>query len=87
MAVNYITTSNVRNVGGKAVNDGLSLGDGILSKVSLYGVTPVIQRALAAQATSLVGTASSADVTTGVKAAIIEIMDTLAAVGIWKGAA
>ncbi len=87
MAVNYITTSNERNVGGKALNDGVSLGDGILSKVSLYGVTPVIQRALAAQATSLVGTASSTDVTTDVKAAIIEIMDTLAAVGVWKGAA
>lgn len=87
MAVNYITTSNERNVGGKALNDGVSLGDGILSKVSLYGVTPIVQRALAAQATSLVGTASSTDITTGVKAAIIEIMDTLAAVGAWKGAA
>jgi hypothetical protein len=87
MAVNYITTSNERNVGGKALNDGVSLGDGILSKVSLYGVTPVIQRAATAQGTTIVGTASSTDITTGVKAAIIEIMDTLAAVGIWKGLA
>lgn len=84
---NNVQTSNVRNLGGKALNDGVTLGDSILSKASMYGVTPVIQRALAAQATSLVGTASSTDVTTGLKAAVIEIMDTLAAVGIWKGAA
>lgn len=56
-------------------------------KVSLYGVTPIVQRAAAAQATSLVGTASSTDITTGVKAAIIEIMDTLEAIGAWNGAA
>ena len=44
-------------------------------------------RAAAAQATSLVGTASSADVTSDLKAAVIEIMDTLKAVGLWKGSA
>ncbi len=56
-------------------------------KVGFYGTTPVTQRSGAAQATSLVGTASSADVTTDLKAAVIEIMNTLQAVGLWKGGA
>lgn len=57
------------------------------SKVGFYGATPITQRAGAAQATSLVGTASSADVTSNMKAALIEVMNTLTALGIWKGAA
>lgn len=67
--------------------DGINLGAGITNKVGFYGTTPVAQRALAAQATSLVGTASSTAIDTLTKAAIIEIMNTLAALGIWKGAA
>lgn len=65
--------------------NGVSLGKAITDKVSLYGVTPIVQRSGAAQATSLVGTASSTAVNTDLKAAIIEIMNTLTAVGIWKG--
>ena len=56
-------------------------------KVGFYGTTPIIRRSGAAQATSAVGTASSADVTTDLKAAVIEIMNTLQAVGLWKGGA
>lgn len=67
--------------------DGCQVGGDTADKLAFYGTTPVSQRAGAAQATSLVGTASSADVTTGLKAAVIEIMDTLQALGIWKGAA
>lgn len=67
--------------------DGVTVGQSITDPVSLYGVTPIAQRAGAAQATSLVGTASSTDVDTATKAAIIEIMNTLTALGIWKGAA
>ena len=55
--------------------------------VGFYGTTPVTQRSSAAQATSAVGTASSTDVTTALKAAVIEIMNTLQAVGLWKGGA
>jgi hypothetical protein len=55
--------------------------------VGFYGTAPVTQRSSAAQATSAVGTASSADVTTALKAAVIEIMNTLQAVGLWKGGA
>ena len=67
--------------------DGQSLGQSATDKVSLYGVAPVAQRAGAAQATSLVGTASSTAVDTNLKAAVIEIMNTLAALGAWKGSA
>lgn len=65
--------------------DGTKLGQGATDKIGLYGVTPIVQRSGAAQATSLVGTASSADVDTATKAAIIEIMNTLTAIGAWKG--
>lgn len=63
------------------------IGDTTSSLVGFYGTAPIAQRSLAAQATSLVGTASSSDVTSDLKAAIIEIMNTLAALGIWKGSA
>jgi hypothetical protein len=52
-----------------------------------YGTTPISQRSGAAQATSLVGTASSTDVTSNMKAALIEVMNTLAALGLWRGSA
>ena len=67
--------------------DGTSLGQSTSDLISLYGVTPISQRAGAAQATSLVGTASSADVNSDFKAAVIEIMNTMVALGIWKGSA
>ena len=66
-------------------DDGITLGNSTTDKVSLYGVTPIVQRT-AAVATSAVGTATSADVTTALKAAVIDIMNTLEAVGIWKAA-
>ena len=67
--------------------DGQSYGQSTTDKLALYGVAPVAQRAGAAQATSLVGTASSTAVNTDLKAAIIEIMNTLTALGAWKGSA
>lgn len=67
--------------------DGTSLGQSATDKIGHYGVTPIAQRAAASQATSLVGTASATAVTTDVKAAIIEIMETLKATGLWKGLA
>lgn len=67
--------------------DGAQIGKSATEKVGFYGKAPSAQRALAAQATSLVGTASSTDVTSDLKAAVIEIMNTLAALGLWKGSA
>jgi len=68
-------------------SDGVKLGQSATDKVGIYGTTPIAQRSGAAQATSLVGTASSTAVDTALKAAVIEIMNTLAAVGLWKGSA
>lgn len=68
-------------------SDGASLGQSTTDKISFYNKTPIVQRSLAAQATSLVGTASSTAVDTNLKAAVIEIMNTLTAIGIWKGSA
>ena len=53
--------------------------------VGFYGTTPISLRT-AAIATSAVATASSADVTTSLKAAVIDIMNTLAALGLWTAA-
>ena len=65
--------------------DGTVYGNSTSDKVGFYGLaTPISQRAGAAQATSLVGTASSADVTTALTAAVIEIQNTLTALGIWS---
>jgi hypothetical protein len=65
----------------------LGLASSAGGKIGFYGTTPITQRSGAAQATSAVGTASSADVTSDLKAAVIEIMNTLAALGVWKGGA
>lgn len=67
--------------------DGVKLGQSTADLVGLYGVTAISQRAGAAQATSLVGTASSTAVNSDMKAALIEVMNALVAIGIWKGAA
>lgn len=64
-----------------------SLGVASGGTAGFYGTTPIVQRSGGAQATSLVGTASSADVTSNMKAALIEVMNTLAALGLWKGSA
>jgi hypothetical protein len=65
----------------------LNVGDGTGDLLGFYDASAISQRAGAAQATSAVGTASSADVTSDLKAAVIEIMNTLDALGLWKGAA
>lgn len=67
--------------------DGTCLGQTSADLISFYGTTPIVQRSGAAQATSLVATASSADVTSDLKAAVIEIMNTLQVLGLWKGSA
>ena len=68
--------------------DGRDMKIGVATgKLGFYGITPIVQRTGGAQATSLVGTASSTAVNTDLKAAILEIMNTLAALNLWKGSA
>jgi hypothetical protein len=80
-----VNTENIHEL--SAAGGGLRIGNSITEKVIFYGGTPIAQRSGAAQATSLVGTASSTAVNTDMKAALIEVMNTLAALGLWKGAA
>lgn len=67
--------------------DGQVLGRATSDLVAFFGTTPISQRAGAAQGTALVATASSTAVTTDVKAFIIEVGNTLTALGLWKGGA
>ena len=71
----------------KLTPDGAHLGQTTADKIGLYGVAVISQRAGASQATSLLSTASSTAIDTLTKAAIIEIMNALVAIGAWKGAA
>lgn len=67
-----------------ATGSGFVVGNSSTEKVAFYGETPIVQRT-AAIATSAVGTASSADCTSTLKAAVIDIMNTLEALGLWAG--
>ena len=75
----------VESVGSNAP-DGMTLGNGITEKISLYGVTPIAQRAGANQASTKVS-ATSTDFGTTQSAWAVEVSDTLVALGIWKGSA
>lgn len=65
--------------------DGVSVGASTADLVSLYGVTAVSQRASSNQVTTNIAVSASFGATQ--LAVIQEIMNTLTAVGIWKGAA
>lgn len=58
-------------------------------KVGFYGDTPISQRASSSQATSLISGVSTGAVSTNslVLAALIEVMNTLDSIGIWKAGA
>lgn len=62
---------------------GVKIGQSTSDTVGFYGVTPIAQPSASSFATSAVGTASSADVTTGQKAGLLACMNTLSALGIW----
>jgi hypothetical protein len=74
-------TAETLNVG--RASQPLALQPSASGTMGFYGTTPISQRT-AAVATSAVGTASSADVTTAMKAALIDVMNTLAALGLLK---
>lgn len=78
MAVNYL---------GDNGTDGLSMGSATTTKISFYGVTPIVQRAAAIQAASVVSANSYISVTSNLAAFCAEVAATLTALGAWKGAA
>lgn len=72
---------------GSGSSGGSTFGESASELISFYGTTAVSQRAAAAQDTTALSTASSTAIDTATKAAIIEIMDTLRVLGLWKGSA
>jgi hypothetical protein len=68
-------------------SDGTNLGQSTSDKIGFYGLATPVSQPSSSFATSAVGTASSADVTTGQKAALIAVMNTLSALGIWPAQA
>jgi len=65
--------------------DGTSLGQSAADLIAMYGGTPVSQRASSNQVTTNIAVSASFGATQ--LAVIQEIMNTLAAIGAWKGAA
>lgn len=67
--------------------DRISMNSG--GKAGFYGATPVSQRASSSQATSVISGISTGAVSTNslLLAAVVEIMSTLTALGLWKGTA
>ncbi len=74
-----VLMSNVKDIDCIQMNSG--------GKAGFYGATPISQRSSSTQATSLISGISTGAVSTNslLKAAVIEIMATLQAVGLWKG--
>lgn len=65
------------------------IGNSDESTVGFYGTTPISQRSSSSQATSLISGVSTGAVSTNslVLAALVEVMNTLDAMGLWKGSA
>jgi hypothetical protein len=66
--------------------DGASLGQSATDKVSLYGVTPIIQRTSTVLASSLLSASSYVTVGANTAAILLEISNALVALGAIKTA-
>lgn len=66
---------------------GAMIGQSATEKIAFYGYTPVVQRAAANQAASVVSANSYISVTSNLAAFCAEVAATLTGLGIWKGTA
>jgi len=80
-----VTTGSINTGGASPV----LVGSNEDSLVGFYGETPVVQRSSSVQATSLISGISTGAVSTNaaLKSAVLEIMNTLEGLGLWKGGA
>jgi hypothetical protein len=80
-------TAEVLNVG--RVNQPVQIGNSTAGagKIGFYGSTPVVQRAAAIQAASVVSASTWASVASNQAAFFAEVAATLTGLGLWKGAA
>lgn len=62
-----------------------TMGSNANSLISFYGVTPVVQRAAAIQAASVVSVSSNITIAASLTAWILEVTNTLTGLGLWKG--
>lgn len=76
----------VQYLGDNPINGGMSLGQGATSLVSLYGVTPVVQRTSTVLATSLLSASSYVSVASNTAAILLELSAALIALGAFKTA-
>lgn len=83
-APNSTTTANYLMNGGASDGSLLALSGG---KLGFYGTTPVVQRAAANQAASVVSASSYITVGSNLAAWAAEVNATLTNLGLWKGAA
>lgn len=67
--------------------DGLKIGQSATDLVGFYGATPVVQRANAIQATSLISAYTATSASALIGALLVEIANTLNGLGVWKGSA
>ncbi len=67
--------------------DGAQIGSSATQKVSFYGAAPVAQRANLIQAASVVSVSANITIAASLTAWIVEVTNTLNALGIWKGSA
>jgi len=67
--------------------DGCQIGGAATDKVGFYGAVPVVQRANAFQATSVLSVSSNVTIAASLTAWILEVTDTLVGIGVWKGSA
>jgi hypothetical protein len=67
--------------------DGAQIGKAATEKVAFYGAAPVVQRANAFQAGSVVSVSSNITIAASLTAWIVEVTNTLVGLGIWKGSA
>jgi hypothetical protein len=76
---------------GKQLSDlnptGTGLGQSAADLISLYGSTPVSQRASSFQAASVVSVSSNITIAASLTAWIVEVTATLNGLGVWKGSA
>jgi hypothetical protein len=74
---------------GKQLSDangsGTSLGQSATDLVSVYGATPVAQRAASIQAASVVSVSSNITIAASLTAWIVEVTATLTGLGLWAG--
>jgi hypothetical protein len=75
------------NILGDGGPDGNAIAASTSELISLYGGTPVSQRASSIQAASVVSVSSNITIAASLTAWIVEVTATLTALGAWKGAA